>query len=84
MFLGMFILGFVYLWKTNNIAVKGYEMRDLEQNVAELKRENELLSIQATQLETLQHVQDKVGELGLVPVEKIEYISPTDSMVASK
>lgn len=78
------VTGFLYIIQTNSIAVHGYTMEDIEKRVSDLKEQNEYLKLQATELQSIQHIQKKANGLGLIPVDKVEYLSGTASTVATK
>lgn len=70
--------GLLYLSQSNKIAVKGYDINDLEQQKQELMAEKERLEIEASRLQSIQEIEDGLKDSGMVPIKKINYItSPT-------
>lgn len=83
--IGMAILmGFTYLVQVNKVSTTGFEIQELEQRAAELKKENTKLELEAARLESLANIEQKVQELNLVSTEKVDYLEIRDSQVAQK
>ncbi len=80
----MCTFAFMYLTVTNEIAIKGYKIQELENKVIELKTENQKLQIQTTQFQSLQNIEQQAKNLGMVPVDHVEYLASIDSIVAQK
>jgi len=74
----------MYLFEVNSIAVKGFRVRDLEKQIAELRYENEKLQLQAVELKSMTDLSAKVIELEMVPVEEITYLDTTGQVVARR
>ena len=76
--------GASYLALINNVATTGFELKNLENKVEELRKENRRLEVQATELQALSAVEAASADLGLTEVAHIEYLSPTDSSFARR
>ncbi len=74
----------VYLVQINTIAAKGFEVRDLERQINELRVENEKLSIKAVELRSSVALMEKIEELDMHPVEGLSYLNPASDVVAQK
>lgn len=66
-----------YLFQINDLAVKGFEIRNLEEKIKELKQENKNLELKTAELQTLSNIEELKKELNLVKAGQAEYISET-------
>jgi len=81
--LGLIILiGFFYLLQVNSMAVKGYVIRDLEVKLEDAKMNNRNLQLQSQGLQSVGGLATKTAELGMVTVDKVEYLQGPGSSVA--
>ncbi|OGY42908.1 MAG: hypothetical protein A2Y67_03495 [Candidatus Buchananbacteria bacterium RBG_13_39_9] len=78
----IFICGIYYLCQINNMATKGYQINELENQTAELKQENKRLQVEITELRSITRLTEKVEELKMVEVSRIEYIKANGATVA--
>jgi predicted PurR-regulated permease PerM len=76
------VLGLIYLTQTNTVATKGYQIRDLEQQLATLKEENKKLNLQYIEQQSIANISSQVAGLNLVPAGEVEIISPIGSTMA--
>lgn len=76
--------GIGYLVQVNEASSRGLEIRTLEREIAELKQEGERLELKVAQERSVQAVETKVKELGMVPTPKLEYVMATVPQVARK
>jgi cell division protein FtsL len=74
----------IYLLEVNNIAAKGYEIRNLEQQVDEIEAENEKLSVRVIELKSMNELDEKVASLDMVPVGDMKYYDSMDQVVARR
>lgn len=70
-----FLATLLFLSQSNKIAVKGYEISDLEQKVGTLKESNEKLKIEAVKLQSVNLTEETIQKAGMVPANQINYIS---------
>lgn len=75
-------LGSVYLVQINGLATKGYQIKDLEQQVNDLKLENSDLQLQSLGLQSMDAVKDKVGTLDMVSANSADYLAARPVAVA--
>lgn len=75
---------FAYVWQINSLATYGYQVRELEKEVADLKNTNKQLENQSANLRSLDGLKKKLDQLSLVPVANVQYLSPPSSIVAQK
>jgi len=66
--------GVFYIFEVNNLATKGYEINKLEGELAKLRKENEMLGIQAAELKSMYRIEEKTKELNMVVPKDISYI----------
>lgn len=65
---------FGYLVSVNGLATKGYQIKELQNKVADLKQQNDDLQLQALALQSMGAVQDKVNSLKMVDAGKSDYL----------
>jgi len=81
--MGMILVcGFFYLWQINSLATKGYEIKGLEEQVAELRQINKKIDLEITELRSTNRLNNAVKELGLVEVVRVEYLKANGTSVA--
>ncbi|HBI17030.1 MAG TPA: hypothetical protein DDY52_02670 [Candidatus Moranbacteria bacterium] len=74
----------IYLAIINTSAVKGYEIKKVEQKIEELKKENKQLQIQEAELNSFYNIKDNIGNLNMVEVKDVVYIDDNEGAVALK
>lgn len=74
----------IYLGIINVSAVKGYEIKKVEQKIDELKKENKQLQIQEAELNSFYNIKDNIGNLNMVEVKDVVYIDDNEGAVALK
>lgn len=74
-------VGVTYLGLINNTASRGFDVKALEQQVNALKLENKNKELESAELSSLEHIQEKVSGLGLVPTAKAEYTTEDSNLV---
>lgn len=78
------VFGVMYIAQMNAASMKGYAMRDLEENVRSLAQTNDRLSVEIDRLRSLSSIHERETFLGLVPVDQVEYVQMTSANVALK
>lgn len=76
------VLGVGYLVQINGLVTKGYQISELEGQIADLTEQNADLELESLSLQSMDSVKDKVDSLGLVAVGDVEYLNPTPVAVA--
>jgi len=71
-----------YLMQINAASTKGLEIRKLEGEISELKETGERIELKVAKEQSVQAVETKVKEMGMVPTPKIEYVMATAPQVA--
>lgn len=71
------VFSLVYLVQVNALATKGYTIKELTHTIAQQKKDNERISLDVIQAQSIQNLQKKMDDLKLVRADKIEYIDET-------
>jgi hypothetical protein len=65
----------LYLYFINSSATKGYQVRQIEKEISDLKNEGEQLKIQEAQLKSLYHIEETSKNLNLAETQQVSYIN---------
>lgn len=68
------VCGAVYLYQVNDLATKGYEIKDVENRIQELKRSNEQNKIKEVELKSMYNIEKATQDFNLVSPEEITYL----------
>ena len=68
------MLALFYLAQSQKGTARGYQIKDLEAQKANITEQNEELNIQASKLRSIQNIQKDLGKLELVPSEEYTYL----------
>lgn len=74
--------GILYLWQINSLATTGYKINALEDQAAGVKEQNKKLLVQITELRSTSRLEQKIAELKMVSVARVEYLQSNGSSVA--
>ncbi len=77
------VLGLFYMTQANQIATKGYQIRELEERKSQDLANQERLKTEAARLRSIKEIQNNAGASQMVPATEINYVSP-DKSVAQK
>jgi len=69
----MCILALFYLYQINQSAVKGYDIKNLEDKKSEIITEMEKLRIEAASLRSIKNIENNPEINNMVPTKKINY-----------
>jgi hypothetical protein len=74
--LGFLTLGLVlvYLFQVNCLAITGFEIKELERDVYTLQETNKELTLQVTQLESINNLEKVSQDLAMVSIDNVEHI----------
>mgnify|MGYP001612457757 CR=1 FL=1 len=72
-----------YLLTVNSTATKGYRIRELEARVSELQTRSARIHSEVAILRSIDRIREQADVLGLVEVDKIEYLTLESKSVAS-
>ena len=73
----------VYLYFINCSATKGYQVRQIEKDIADLKKENETLRIKEAELKSLYRIEESSKQLNMAETVQVSFIE-NGSPVAMK
>lgn len=76
--------GFLYVLQMNISATKGYDIRELEQRIALLQKDNRDLELDAMELQSLERVIGQLSDYYLVEATPDNFISTTTTTFASR
>ena len=80
---GIIFLGGTYLVQINSLAAKGFEIKHLENQIAELKDGNEKYTLQIAELKSLSRIEEAMKSMDMVLASgKPEYLAPASTAVA--
>lgn len=65
----------VYVFQVNMAANKGFTLRDLQTRLDRLNDTVAVLESQAAELQTVKAVEERVKDLGYVPVDRMEFMN---------
>lgn len=83
-FASIVFLGVSYIMGANSLTVKGFELMDLKKNAREINNENGSLETRITALDSYNGLDEKIKDLGMVSVAKVDYIENKADVVAKK
>jgi len=76
----VFIFGAFYLYQVNNIATKGSEIKEVENQIKDLEKESQKLKIKEVELKSMYNIEKSVKELNLVNPSDITYVEMNGPM----
>ena len=84
-YLGIILLiGFAYICQTSNAAASGYEMRDLQNKVTQMREEIQKIEVDLAGYNSMPNLEKQVRTTGMNLAQNIRYISVTEPMVAKR
>jgi hypothetical protein len=79
----VFVFGAFYLYQVNDLATKGYEIKDIENRIQSLEKESKKMQIREVELRSMYNIEKSTQDLNLVSPQSITYLE-MDSPVAMK
>lgn len=76
------VVGFSYLVSVVSISTRGYEIRNLERRMDELKFENKKLNLQVAEMQSPSRIEEWVKTSGMVAAARVQYVSAGAGVVA--
>jgi cell division protein FtsL len=73
----LFVAAGIYMYSINSSAAKGYQMRQVEKQIQDLKKENEDLKIKEAELRSLYHIEESSKNLNMGDLKNVSYIEET-------
>lgn len=68
------VCGAIYVYSINSSAVKGYQVRQVEKEIQDLKKQNEDLKVREAELKSLYHVEESSKNMNMGDLKNISYI----------
>ena len=78
------VFGFMYVWQTNTVSTKGYQVTDLETKINELENETRQLEVDIAKHKSMQSLQERMAQTNLVAVTDVDYITMVGATVAKR
>jgi cell division protein FtsL len=69
-----------YLFQVNDLAVKGYDIRDLENKISELEKENKQMQIREMELRSMYVIEKSAREFNLVSPVNVSYLEVNNTV----
>jgi cell division protein FtsL len=63
-----------YLVQINNMATRGFEIRELEDQIKLLKQDNQHLELQLIDLQSMTYISQQIKHLNLVEAHDVQYL----------
>lgn len=84
--LGVLTFGLLglYIWQVTFVSTAGFEMRDLQGEIAQLEEEQYRLDRRISELRSASSVARRIQMLGLVKPDEIVYMSAIDSVAVNR
>lgn len=79
-FAAIVALGAFYLYQVNDIATKGYEIKEAENRIKEIEKESEKLQIKEVELKSMYNIEKSTENLNLVSSKDITYVVVNNSV----
>lgn len=78
------VFGALYIWQTNTVSTKGYAISELEQQIKQLEHENRRLDVRIAEYSSMKSIEQRLGQISLVPADSVEYVSIAGTAVAKR
>lgn len=72
--------GAFYLYQVNDLATKGYEIKEIEKQIKELKKTNEENKIKEVEFKSMYNIEKATQDLNLVSSDKVSYLEINDNV----
>jgi hypothetical protein len=73
-----------YVTVVNDLTIKGFKLQELKNKKKDIVEENKKINLQAMNLQSYNHLAQKTKDLNMVAADNIDYITPTDNVMAKK
>lgn len=70
----MLVSGLAYILQMNVLSTTGYHIRQLENELAQTRKETRDLELKALALQSMSSVQDRLNQVALVEIERPEFL----------
>ncbi|MEI6587622.1 MAG: hypothetical protein WCO05_01595 [Candidatus Moraniibacteriota bacterium] len=69
-----------YLFQVNDLAVKGYDIRELENKISELEKENKQMQIREMELRSMYVIEKSAQDFNLVSPANVTYLEVNNTV----
>jgi cell division protein FtsL len=80
----IFVVAGSYLYSINSSAIKGSQIRKVEKEIQELRKENDNLKIREAELKSLYHIEESSKNLNMGDVKSVSYIEQSGPVAMAK
>lgn len=80
----IFTLSFYYFVVTNSLTASGFLINDNKEKLDSLQKENQELELKVMNMESYYNISERLEELKMVQVDKIDYIEVVEEDLAMK
>lgn len=80
----VFLAVFFYLYCVNSSAVKGFQIRQAEKEMLELKKQNDQLKIKEAELNSLYYIEESSKKLNMADLKKVSYVEQKGPMALNR
>jgi len=74
LFLAIVGCGAFYLYQVNDLATKGFEIKEYENRLKELEKENKKMKIREVELRSMYHLEESTRDMDLVVPKSMTYL----------
>jgi hypothetical protein len=80
----IFAAGLSYLFGMNRLMVSGFKLQALKRQVAALSDENQDIENQRVDLESYPNLEQRLKDLNMVAVDKVDYLQAQPGLIAKE
>ncbi|HBV57669.1 MAG TPA: hypothetical protein DEB73_00095 [Candidatus Magasanikbacteria bacterium] len=78
----LIIFSLAYFWQVTSLSMKGFQIKDLDKQIQQLKKDSQKLELELTVEKSMMNVDERVKGLNLVAVKNVEYLNIVSPSVA--
>ena len=78
------LFGVLYLFEVNAVSTQGFAISDLEDTITVLEQENRKLNVQIASYRSMDSIESRLADMGLVNADNIVYVTPVGTAVARR
>ncbi|MFH1286226.1 MAG: hypothetical protein ABII02_00555 [Candidatus Magasanikbacteria bacterium] len=69
------VFGVLYLFQTNAVSSRGYELSDLESQIESLEKETQKLEVEISKYRSMESIQERLEGMEMVVAGNIDYVA---------
>ncbi len=78
----LIVFSLAYFWQVTSLSIKGFQIKDLDKQIKQLKKDSQKLELEITVEKSMMNVDERVKGLNLVAVQNVEYLNVVSPTVA--